>query len=53
MSEDACEHPGAFKFANREDADEPLEKRTVLTGKDYEVEICSCGYYHIVEVERV
>jgi hypothetical protein len=50
-----CEHPGAFKFSRREDAEGPggpCEKRSALTGKDHEVKVCQCGYYHIVEVKH-
>jgi hypothetical protein len=50
VPDDECQHPGAHKFANREDADEPIRKRTVLTGLEYEVKVCRCGYYHIMEV---
>lgn len=53
MTDEECQHPGAHKFARREDAEGPggpLEKRQWLTGKTYEVKVCSCGYFHIVAV---
>lgn len=54
MTEDGCQHPGAHKFMTREAAEDgPLEKRKNLTGKDHEVKVCQCGYYHIVEVTHV
>lgn len=53
--EEECIAPGVFKFSRREDAEGPggpLEKRMALTGRDYEVKVCPCGYYHIVEVKQ-
>jgi hypothetical protein len=53
VPDDECQHPGAHKYTRREDAEDgPLQKRRVLTGKDYEVKVCSCGYYHLVKVNE-
>lgn len=54
MFDDECQQPGAHKFTTREAAENgPLEKRKNLTGKDYEVKLCPCGYYHLAEVIHV
>jgi hypothetical protein len=50
MPDEECVRPGSLRYSDKEAAAEPIKRRAVIEGKDFEAQLCPCGWYHIVEV---